>query len=88
MPNYITNKLKISGEESLVARIKEEIASIDEDGKIHAIDFHRVCPLPKELKGTVSPMRTLTQAEYDAQEARIASGDLNESEKRFGISRV
>ena len=87
MPNYITNKLKISGEESLVARIKEEIASIDDDGRIHSIDFHKVCPLPKELKGTVSPMKTLTQEEYDAQEARIASGDLNEHERRFGVSR-
>lgn len=87
MPNYITNKLKISGEESLVARIKKDIASVDEDGNSSVIDFHKVCPLPKELKGTVSPMRTLTQEEYDAQEERIASGNLNENEKRFGISR-
>lgn len=87
MPNYVTNRLKISGEESLVARIKKDIASVDEEGNSSVIDFHKVCPLPKELKGTVSPMRTLTQEEYDAQEERIASGNLNENEKRFGISR-
>lgn len=87
MPNYITNKLKISGEESLVARIKHEISSVGEDAEIYPIDFNQVWPIPNELKGTASPVRTLTQEEYDAQEARIASGDLEEHEKKFGISR-
>lgn len=87
MPNYITNRLIISGEESLVARIRKEIASVTSEGKSYPIDFTRICPLPKELEGTVSPMRTLSQKEYDAQEARIASGDLTEVEKNFGVSR-
>jgi hypothetical protein len=87
MPNYITNKLKIFGEKSLVERIKQEISSVEEDNKVYPINFNQVWPIPNELKGTASPVRTLTQEEYDAQEARIASGDLEEHEKKFGISR-
>ena len=92
MPNYVTNKLKISGNKDLVRRIKSEISSVTEDGRLRAIDFHKVRPLPNELKGTISPMKTLTQEEYDAQESKISSlryntEDTKENEKSIGISR-
>lgn len=90
MPNHVVNILTIEGSEELVAKIKSEISSIyEEDGKRHHlhIDFHKAAPLPEELKGTTSPAQIISQEEYDKQEARIAAGDLEEHEKRFGVSR-
>jgi len=85
MPNYITNILKIVGDESLVEKIKFEISSTIESERDYLIDFNKILPMPEELKGTVSPMRTLTQEEYDDQEAKIASGELKDN--GWGLSR-
>jgi hypothetical protein len=90
MPNHVVNILTISGSEELVAQIKSEISSIyEEEGEQHHlnIDFRKVAPLPEELKVTTSPVKIISQEEYDKQEARIAAGDLEEHEKRFGVSR-
>ena len=87
MPNHVVNILTISGSEELVAKIKSEISSIDDEGSKRHIDFHLVAPLPEELKGTTSPARIISQKEYDKQEARIAADDLEDHEKRFGVSR-
>jgi hypothetical protein len=90
MPNHVVNILTIEGSEELVAKIKSEISSIyEEEGEQHHlyIDFHKVAPLPEELKETTSPVKIISQEEYYKQEARIASGDLEEHEKRFGVSR-
>lgn len=86
MPNHVVNILTISGDADLVAEIKSKISS-SEDGFTLHIDFNKVAPLPDDLKGTTSPTRIISQKDYDKQEARIASGDLEEYEKRFGLSR-
>jgi hypothetical protein len=89
MPNHVINILTIEGSEDLVAQIKSEICGFtkEEEGVEMPIDFDKIAPLPKDLEGTTSPSRIISQKDYDAQEARIASGDLEEHEKQFGITR-
>lgn len=84
MPNHITNRLTIIGTEEQVAQVRAEIKGERED---QYIDFHKIAPIPKELKGTVSPMRIVSQEEYDIQEKKIATNDLTENEKNWGLSR-
>jgi hypothetical protein len=92
MPNHITNRLTIIPNETNVTlftgedvlRVREAIKGERED---QYIDFHKIAPIPKELEGTVSPMRIISQEEYDEQERKIAENDLTENEKNWGISR-
>lgn len=84
MPNHITNRLTIIGTEEQVAQVRAEIRGEEAD---RFIDFHKIAPIPKELEGTVSPMRIVSQEEYDAQEKKIATDDLTENERNWGISR-
>jgi len=84
MPNHITNRLSIIGTEKQVAQVRAEIRGEEAD---RFIDFHKIAPIPKELEGTVSPMRIISQEEYDIQEKKIATNDLTENEKNWGISR-
>lgn len=84
MPNHITNRLSIIGTQEQVAQVRAEIKGERED---QYIDFHKIAPIPKELEGTVSPMSIVSQEEYDIQEAKIATNDLTENEKNWGISR-
>lgn len=51
------------------------------------IDFNTFAPIPKELEGTQSPTKIISQEEYDKQEARIVNGEITELEKQFGLSR-
>jgi hypothetical protein len=88
MPNHIINILTIEGPEDLVAKIKSEISGFtEEEGVEMPIDFYKFFPLPKDLEGTTSPTRIISQEEYDAQEARISSGQLDPHEISFGVSR-
>ena len=84
MPNHITNRLTIIGTEEEVAQVRAKIKGEEAD---RFIDFHKIAPIPKELEGTVSPMRIVSQEEYDIQEKKIATNDLTENEKNWGISR-
>ena len=84
MPNHITNRLTIIGTEKQVAQVRAEIRGEEAD---RFIDFHKIAPIPKELEGTVSPMRIVSQEEYDIQEKKIATDDLTENERNWGISR-
>ena len=84
MPNHITNRLTIIGTEEQVAQVRQAIKGEQEE---QYIDFHKIAPIPKELEGTVSPMRIISQEEYDIQEKKIATDDLTENERNWGISR-
>ncbi len=84
MPNHITNRLTIVGTEKQIAEVRQAIKGEGED---IFIDFNKIAPIPKELVGTVSPMRIISQEEYDKQEERIAKDELTEAEKNWGISR-
>jgi hypothetical protein len=84
MPNHVANILTIEGEEQAVQKCLSEIKGQGED---QYIDFNTFAPMPKELEKTQSPVKIISQKEYDAQEARIAAGDLTEMEKNFGFSR-
>ena len=66
MPNHVLNKLTIQGPEDLVAKIRSEISSINEDGEQMLIDFNKIAPLPEELKGTRSPVMIISQKDYDS----------------------
>jgi len=84
MPNHITNRLTIIGTEEQVAQVRAEIKGEKED---QFIDFNTFVAIPKELQGTISPMTILTQKEYDIQEEKIATDNLTENERNWGISR-
>ena len=84
MPNHVTNRLTIIGTEEQISDVREKIKGEIED---QFIDFNKIAPIPEELKGTVSPMRIISQEEYDKQEARIANNELTDHEKNWGVSR-
>jgi hypothetical protein len=84
MPNHITNRLTIIGTEEQVKQVTEAIKGERED---QFIDFNKIAPIPKELDNTQSPIRIISQKEYDEQEKRIAEGNLTDNEKNFGLSR-
>ena len=82
MPNWITNNVTIIADEKLLAKIRKELKSGDRD-----FDFNKISPIPKELEGTISPIKIISQEEFVEQEERISKGDLTDSEKKFGVSR-
>jgi hypothetical protein len=84
MPNHVTNHLTIVGNEQEVAKCLAEIKGTKED---QFIDFNTFAPIPQELVGTQSPVKILTQKDYDEQEKRIANNELSEIEKQWGVSR-
>ena len=84
MPNHITNRLTIIGTEEQVKPVREAIRGERED---QFIDFNKIAPIPKELENTQSPIRIISQKEYDKQEKRIVEGNLTNDEKNFGLSR-
>ena len=84
MPNHITNRLKIIGTDEQITKVRSEIKGEDEN---QFIDFNKIAPMPKELENTQSPLRIISQEEYDEQEKRLVEDDFSDTEKRFGISR-
>jgi hypothetical protein len=84
MPNHVTNRLTIIGTEEQVKQVREAIKGERED---QFLDFNKVAPIPKELDGTISPMRIISQEEYDEQERKIREDDLTDMERQWGLSR-
>jgi hypothetical protein len=84
MPNHVTNRLTIIGTEDQVKQVREVIKGERED---QFLDFNKIAPIPKELDGTVSPMRIISQEEYDEQERKISEDDLTDNERNWGLSR-
>lgn len=82
MPNWIANNLELRGNAEQVAKILEFVKSDERE-----FDFNKIAPIPKELENTQAPTKIISQKEYDEQEARLAKGELTESEKSWGISR-
>ena len=60
MPNHVQNILIIEGHESHLKPMLEKIK-----GDKCAIDFHEIIPFPKELEGTCSPAKIVSQTEYN-----------------------
>lgn len=88
MPNWVTNNVRINADETLLAKIREEVKGTPySNGEDRDFDFNTIAPIPTELVGTTSPTRIISQEDYDKQEERIAKGDLTEGEKSFGVSR-
>ena len=88
MPNWVTNNVNIIADETLLAKIREEVKGTPySNGEDREFDFNQIAPIPTELVGTTSPCRIISQEDYDKQEERIAKGDLTEGEKSFGVSR-
>jgi hypothetical protein len=84
MPNHVTNKLRIIGTQEEVSAVLDQIKGDDEN---IFIDFNKIEPMPKELEGTQSPPRIISQEEYDEQQRRIENDELSENERKFGFSR-
>lgn len=88
MPNWVTNNVRINADETLLAKIREEVKGTPySNGEDREFDFNTIAPIPTELVGTTSPTKIISQEDYDKQEERIAKGDLTEGEKTFGVSR-
>jgi Ferredoxin-like domain in Api92-like protein len=88
MPNWVTNILTFEGEQNQIDQLLQKIKGEPfEDGSENPISFNSIIPMPAELEGTVSPMKIISQKEYDAQEKRIANGQLTDMENSFRISR-
>jgi hypothetical protein len=84
MPNHVTNRLTIIGTEEQVKQVREAIKGEGED---QFINFNKIAPIPKELVGTISPMRIISKEEYDEQERKIREDDLTDMERQWGLSR-
>ncbi len=82
MPNHVTNNVTFTGSEE---RVNELLSFVK--GEDREFDFNKIAPIPKELEGTQSPLRIISQEEYDKQEERIAKGELTDNEKNWGLSR-
>jgi hypothetical protein len=93
MPNHVTNEITILGTLEQVKAVKDFVRSEE-----NPFDFNKLAPIPKELRGTRSPMQHISQEEYDEQEKLIAELDakINRGDKltkeeqskvTFGFSR-
>ena len=82
MPNWISNEVKLTGKKEQVEALLKFVKSED-----RGFDFNKIAPIPKELEGTQAPTKIISKKEYDEQEKRLAKGELNEDEQRFGLSR-
>lgn len=60
MPNHITNRLTVVGNEADVKAVMNCLAD-EKDG----VTFDNFAPMPEELRGTTSPTRIVSQEEYD-----------------------
>ncbi len=49
MPNHITNRLEVIGDENDIAKVLDSLKSVDSDGDSLLIDFNNVIPRPSEL---------------------------------------
>lgn len=88
MPNWVANKVSIFADETLLAKIREEVKGTPySNGEDRDFDFNQIAPIPTELQGTTSPTRIISQEEFDKQEERIAKDELTEGEKKWGVTR-
>jgi len=82
MPNHVTNILKFEGDEEQIKKLLKKIKGEPfEDGTPRLIDFSKIIPFPKELEGTVSPAKIVTQKEHKEWVRKYNSGELNEWER-------
>jgi hypothetical protein len=89
MPNNITNKLVFEGTESEIKRLFETVISkrdSDTEEERDFLDFNKIIPQPKELEGTCSPVKIISEKEYKSEMARIKNGDLTQNEISFGLA--
>lgn len=65
MPNHVTNKLTIYGDENKIKECLSAIKGIWKDypkENNRRIDFNKIIPMPEEIKNTQSPNRDEKQA--------------------------
>jgi Ferredoxin-like domain in Api92-like protein len=80
MPNHVRNILTIDGS---YHKVKFVLDSLCGDENHQFMDFNKVIPMPSELVGTMSPVRIMTQEEYD----KYMSSDSYERDKKMGCGR-
>lgn len=84
MPNHIMNILVVAGAASSITSMLEKLKSDD-----NPIDFDKILPMPKELHKVISPVRIISQAEYDRvkdtdEQTGITQEMSDDYKKRFG----
>ena len=92
MPNHTANNFTITGPKDDVLRFVAQARGNDvTTGDRTDLDFNKLLPIPKDLIGTSSPTRIISQEEIDTMWAdwnkRKAEGNLNsfEKERPFGL---
>jgi hypothetical protein len=82
MPNHVTNILKFEGDEEQIKALKEKIKGEPfDDGTPCLIDFSNIIPFPKELNGTRSPAKIISQDEYNEWMKKYNAGEINDWER-------
>lgn len=79
MPNWVSTKLVIEGPAPELARFREAA----KNGK-DVLSFDSLYPMPAELEGTSSPVRVVSQAEYDEHKRKVAAGEYKGLELSCG----
>lgn len=84
MPNHVMNILVVTGAAASITSMLEKIKS-DEN----PIDFDKILPMPKELVEVTSPVRIVSQEEYDKRSESdftkpITKAISDDYKKRFG----
>ncbi len=62
MPNHITNIVTLRGEQEDVKKAMNNLLSKEKDEFV--VDFNKSFPMPKELEGTTSPAKIVSEEEY------------------------
>lgn len=80
MPNHISTNLYVAGDEAEVKRFVEAASQNNEN-----FHFDNLFPMPAELREVSSPVKILTQAEYDKAKAENAALPANHPFKEMGF---
>jgi len=70
MPNHVTTEVKIDGTQKEIDKFFKLIKTNYEGEDI--FDFDNILPMPEELRGTRSPMKIISEEEYEKQEKEVA----------------
>jgi len=91
MPNWVINKITISGPEDKIQEFEEKmIKKVDEDSEEKVFSFHSILPTPEELINTISPnprpeIKEVIDENGNKVEVMVYRNTLNEFEIQNAI---
>jgi len=81
MPNHVLNIMILSGEEKDIAKLRESIKGVDDDGEEMPIDFDKIMPMPKDLRIDSVHSGIISAAKWALKEINLEPrypGDMND----------